>query len=87
MQGTVKFSISFPSGPMVRPGLSLDDWIAKSTTGVGTFTLPDGSICTLTEVVGDATAHVKPLLGTGEVDPFTNEYSLTIEPPPAKEPG
>ena len=66
---------------MVRPGVSLDTWIAKTTTGVGTFTLPDGSICTLTEVVGDATAHVRPLMGTGEVDPFVNTYTLVITPP------
>jgi hypothetical protein len=81
MQGTVKFSITFPSGPMERPGVSLDTWIAKSTTGVGTFTLPDGSICTMTEIVGDATAHVQPLRGTGSVDPFTNTYEIVITPP------
>ena len=81
MQGTVTFIIQFPQGAMKRPGIDPTTWIAESVTGVGTFTLPDGSTCTLTEVVADATAHVKPLAGTGEVDPFTNSYTLVITPP------
>jgi hypothetical protein len=82
----ITFSIKFPQGPMVRPGMSLDTWIAKSTTGQGTFTLPDGSTCTMVEVVGDATAHVKPLLGTGYVEEFTNQYTITITPPKTEQP-
>ena len=77
----VHFSITFPQGGMRRPGVSLDTWIAESTTGGITLTLPDGSLLELVEVVGDATAHVRPLEGSGYVEAFTNEYTLTITPP------
>lgn len=67
---TMTFKVPFPQGLMQKTDLR--DWIAKGVTGSGT--MPDGS--SLTIVIPDTYAHVEPLHGTGTVDAF--EVQCTI---------
>jgi hypothetical protein len=70
---TLPFTGNFPAGGMTKK--TMTDWIASSVSNPGSqFTLPNGVVCTLTEVIPPVEAIVEPIKGTGTVAAWVSAY-------------